>query len=77
MYATPVVYPLSQVPEKYRFLYHLNPMADVITNFRAITMGVGKMHGPDMHGKLGCNFVGLLFGLVIFTRVEKSFMDTV
>lgn len=77
MYATPVVYPLSQVPEKYRFLYHLNPMADVITNFRAITMGVGKMHAPDMLVSWAVTSVVLFLGLVIFTRVEKSFMDTV
>jgi ABC-type polysaccharide/polyol phosphate export permease len=49
----------------------------VITNFRAITMGVGKMNGPDLLMSWGATSVVLFLGLVIFTRVEKSFMDTV
>lgn len=77
MYATPVVYPLSQVPEKLRFLYHFNPMAAVITNFRVATLGVGAIDLYDTAISWGVTAIILVLGVLIFNRVEKSFMDTV
>lgn len=77
MYATPVVYPLSQVPEKFRFLYHFNPMASIVTTFRTITLGVGSMDVTEMAFSWLATLVVLLVGIVLFNRVEKSFMDTV
>jgi lipopolysaccharide transport system permease protein len=77
MFATPVVYPLSQVPEKFRFLYHFNPMATVITNFRVATLGVGTVDTHDSLISWCTTIVVLLLGIAIFNRVEKSFMDTV
>ena len=41
MYATPIVYPLSQVPEKYRTLYVLNPMVSIVESFRYAFLGTG------------------------------------
>jgi lipopolysaccharide transport system permease protein len=77
MYATPVVYPLSQVPERFRFLYHFNPMAAVITNFRAVVLGIGEINVYDTAFSWGVTGLILCLGVVIFSRVEKTFMDTV
>ena len=77
MYATPVVYPLSQIPEQYRTLYMLNPMASVVETFRMSFLGVGSIE--PMHVILGwaVTVVVLFTGIVLFSRIEKTFMDTV
>lgn len=76
MYATPVIYPVSEVPEKWRWLIQLNPMSAPIEGFRAIFLG-----GPIPWSALGFSTAltsALLFvGVVIFNKVEKSFMDNV
>lgn len=77
MYATPVVYPLSTVPEKYRIWLELNPMTAVIEAFRTIYLGAGSFSWPLLGYSAAVTFVVLLVGIVIFNRVEKTFMDTV
>ncbi len=77
MYATPVVYPLSTVPEKYRLWLELNPMTGIIEAFRAIYLGVGSFSWPLLAYSAGVTFIVLFLGVVIFNRVEKTFMDTV
>lgn len=76
MYATPIIYPLSVIPEKYRWLIQLNPMTAPVETFRALFLG-----GPISWSGLGISSaittVLLLFGVVIFNKVEKTFMDTV
>ncbi|MBN8697647.1 MAG: ABC transporter permease [Bacteroidetes bacterium] len=77
MYASPIVYPLSKVPEKYHWILLLNPMTSIIETFKYSFLGVGVFN--PIH--LCLNFAFLLFtlsiGLLLFNRVEKSFMDTV
>jgi lipopolysaccharide transport system permease protein len=77
MYASPVVYPLSVVPESWRALYSLNPMVGVIEGFRWALLGKG---GPDL-GVMVINVVVvatvLLAGLFYFARVEQTFADVV
>ncbi|CAN5267659.1 ABC transporter permease [soil metagenome] len=77
MYATPVIYPLSELPEKYRIYVEANPMTPVIETFRYAFLGAGSY--DIMH--LGYSFlfmmVVLFIALMIFNKVEKSFMDTV
>ena len=76
MYATPIIYPMSSIPEKWRWLIQLNPMTAPVEAFRAIFLG-----GPIPWSALGFSTAitaALLFvGIIIFNRVEKSFMDTV
>ena len=76
MYATPIIYPMSSIPEKWRWLIQLNPMTAPVEAFRAIFLG-----GPIPWSALGFSTAitaALLFvGIVIFNKVEKSFMDTV
>jgi lipopolysaccharide transport system permease protein len=77
MYATPVVYPMSQIPENWRWLYALNPMAAVVEAFRYSFLGAGAIHPSALFISL-CTTV-LLFGIgiILFSRIEKTFMDTV
>jgi lipopolysaccharide transport system permease protein len=83
MYATPIIYPISQVPEKYRVFVHLNPVAQVVTNFRYVLFGGSANSkllpalGPDLIVSLAATLVILLFGLFLFSRTEKSFIDTI
>jgi lipopolysaccharide transport system permease protein len=77
MYATPIVYPLSMVPEKYRGWLLLNPMAPIVETFRRAFLGTGSI---DLKGVLIGWFITiavLFIGILLFSKVEKSFMDTV
>ncbi|MCB1224365.1 MAG: ABC transporter permease [Verrucomicrobiales bacterium] len=77
MYATPVVYPLSMVSEKYRAWLELNPMTAIIEAFRAFYLGAGTFSWSMLGWSAGVTATVLLIGIVIFNRVEKTFMDTV
>lgn len=77
MYATPVVYPTSGIPEKWRWLIAINPMAPVMEAFRALLFGVGTVSGTELAGSLVATGLVLVVGVVLFSRIEKSFMDTV
>ncbi len=77
MYASPIIYPLSTVSDKMAFYLKLNPMTSVIHNFKVAFLGAGQF---DYWGMLYsfCFGIGiLLIGLIVFTKVEKSFIDTV
>jgi lipopolysaccharide transport system permease protein len=76
MYATPVIYPLSNIPAKYRLWIELNPMSAVVESFRAIYLG-GEVPWNLLGISAAVTLLILLAGTVIFNRVEKTFMDTV
>ena len=77
MYATPVIYPLSSVPLKYREWLELNPVTPLVEFFRYVFTGTGTF----TMGSIGYSAVVtigiLIIGMIIFNRVEKTFMDTV
>lgn len=77
MYATPIVYPVSQVPEKWRGLYLLNPMASVVETFRYAYLGSGNIRVFNIILSLAVTVIVLVIGVILFSRVEKNFMDTV
>jgi lipopolysaccharide transport system permease protein len=77
MYATPVIIPLSNVPSKYLWIMKLNPMTAVIENFRSVFFGTGSIDVIGLCYSTGFALVILLVGLIVFNRVEKSFIDTV
>jgi lipopolysaccharide transport system permease protein len=77
MYASPVAYPLSIVPERWRLLYSLNPMAGVIEGFRWALLG---KHGPLLSSMIVSTIIVLALvgsGLVYFKRMERSFADVI
>ena len=75
MFATPIFYPASLVPEKWRLLYALNPMVGVVEGFRWSLLGGEQTLDPSIF--LSIPLVILLFigGLLYFNRVEKTFAD--
>lgn len=78
MYATPIVYPLSMVPEgTLRTIILANPMTPVIEAFKYATLGQGYFSWMAIGYSLGFTCILLLLGIVIFNRVQRSFMDTV
>lgn len=77
MYATPIIYPLSTMPANKQWIMALNPVTSIIEAFKYGTMGVGTFSW----GMLGYSFVFMLvllsIGIVVFNKVQRSFMDTV
>lgn len=76
-YATPVAYGMSLIPEKYMWIYMLNPITPVITTFRYAFFGTGYFNGYYYLCSCGVTLVVLFIGLVLFNKIEKTFMDTV
>jgi lipopolysaccharide transport system permease protein len=77
MYGSPIVFPLSIVPEKYKWLIALNPVTSIIEAFKYGFLGVGELNWFYLTYTLVFTLFLLLVGMFIFTRMEKSFMDTV
>ena len=77
MYATPIVYPASRIPESWLWLISLNPMTPVVELFRYAFLGTGTVHPWQVAMSLVMTVLILFCGIVLFSRVEKSFMDTV
>ena len=77
MYASPIVYPLSSVPEKYKWLIAANPVTGIIETFKYAFLGAGEFNWIYLTYSFTFTLILFLIGLIIFHRVEKSFMDTV
>ena len=77
MYASPIIYPLSVMTPKQQWIAALNPVTSIVETFRYATLGTGTFNW----GHLGYSFafmcVVLGFGIVVFNKVQRSFMDTV
>lgn len=77
MYATPVVYTAGLIPEKYISIYMLNPMSPIMECWRSAVIGTGKF----LWGYWGISWIitliVLFFGVILFSKIEKTFMDTV
>jgi lipopolysaccharide transport system permease protein len=76
MYATPVVYASSLVPDRLRFFYGLNPMVGVIDGFRWALLG-GPVPGISLIESMVGAALFLLVGAAVFKRVERSFADVI
>lgn len=77
MYATTVIYPLSAAPEEYKWLIKLNPMTGIIETFRYGFLGSGSLDGGLLGYSILFTIAVLFAGLMVFTRVERNFVDTV
>lgn len=77
MFATPVIYPISAVPEKYQWIILANPMSSIIESFRYGFLGSGTFNWLHLGYSAGMAIILLFIGTVVFNRVEKSFTDTV
>lgn len=77
MYATPVVYPASQIGGKLKILMMLNPVSPIVESFRYAFLGSGFIPWNFLGISIVTTLVVLFIGVVLFSRVEKTFMDTV
>lgn len=77
MYATPIVYPLTLVPDWLRPWYVLNPMVAIVESFRYGFLGSGAIQWSYVAISWLITLLVLFAGIVLFSRIEKTFMDTV
>jgi lipopolysaccharide transport system permease protein len=77
MYATPVIYPVSTIPEQWRFIMVLNPMAAVVALFRHAFFGTAALGPRYLLASALCTVLVLISGVLVFNRVERTVVDTV
>jgi len=77
MYATPIIYPVSSLPEKYQIFILANPITPIIETFRYALLGTGTFNLLHLLYSFGFMLVTLAIGVVLFNKIEQSFMDTV
>lgn len=77
MYATPVVYPISQIPLKWQGIVLLNPMAPIVETFRYAFFGAGNIPWFYLGISVITTLIVLFLGIVLFNKVQKTFMDTI
>jgi lipopolysaccharide transport system permease protein len=77
MYATPIIYPVSIIPEKFRWISEANPMTPLIEAFKFGIIGVGTVSTTAFLYSAIVSIVILSIGVLMFNKVENTFMDTV
>jgi lipopolysaccharide transport system permease protein len=77
MYGTTVIYPLSAAPEQYKHIIALNPMTGIIEGFRFAFLGKGEFSAWSIGYSAIVTVVILFFGILIFNKTEKNFVDTI
>ena len=77
MYASPVIYSSSLVPEKYQGLFMLNPVTPIILTFKYAFFGIGSIPYTYFGISLGVTLFVTLLGIIVFNKVERTFLDTV
>jgi lipopolysaccharide transport system permease protein len=77
MYATPVIYPVSSIPERFQWAILANPMTPIVEAFRYAFLGAGTVDLYHLIYSFVFMLVVVFLGSVIFNRVEQTFMDTV
>lgn len=77
MYATPVVFMTESIPNKYKWIIEINPLSSIFDCFRYGYLGIGDFQASSLVYSSIVTFSILALGIVIFNKVEKTFMDTV
>ena len=77
MYATPVIYPMSIIPEKYKAFIIWNPMAHIIEGFKFAVLDVGEISYIAMFYTTTVTLIVLAIGILIFNKTEQTFADMV
>ena len=77
MYATPVIYPLSSIPEKYKWILGINPMTGIFESIRFGLLGKGTFDWGLIIYSAVVTISLLITGVLVFNKVEKNFVDTV
>jgi len=77
MFASPVVYPVSIIPEQYRLLYAINPMAGIIEGFRSVLLGTVDFPAHMLMISAAVSIVIFIVGAFYFTRTEQHLADVI
>jgi len=77
MFLTPVIYPVTLIPEKFRFLLSLNPMTGVIETMRAAFLGLGQVSWLTLGISLGISLILVFIGYFYLYRSESEFADVI
>ena len=77
MYCSPVVYPLSVIPDKWHYILSFNPLVGVIELSRHLIFGVSSFQIEQLINGLITTIIFMVIGLLSYNRVEKTFLDTV
>jgi lipopolysaccharide transport system permease protein len=77
MYATPIIYPLSRVPERWRWVATINPMTVPTEAVKLMFLGAGQVTPVYVAVCAAVTLLMLLGGVLVFSRVEKTFVDTI
>ena len=77
MYISPIVYPLSEVPDKFKIFIVANPMTPVIVGFRQAFVGKGHLEMNMLLYSILLTLIIFFTGLLVFNKVEKNFIDTI
>jgi lipopolysaccharide transport system permease protein len=77
MYATPVIYPVSSIPERFQWVILANPMTSIVEAFRYAFLGAGTLNLGHLLYSFVFMLVAVALGALVFNRVEQTFMDTV
>ncbi|TVP78945.1 MAG: ABC transporter permease [Puniceicoccaceae bacterium] len=75
LYLTPIIYPLSSVPEHWQWLAAVNPMTAMVEACRGMLLGETVMTATMYLSSLGVTIVALCVGVVVFNRVQRTFVD--
>jgi len=77
MYATPIIYPISAIPEKWRIILAINPMAAMVELFRYGFFSASVINVHQLALSFAVTIIVLLSGILVFNRVEKTFVDVI
>ena len=77
MFATPIIYPVSSIPEQYQMLIKANPITPIVETFRYAFLGAGTVSIPNLLYSAGFMLVVLTIGILLFNRIEATFMDSI
>jgi lipopolysaccharide transport system permease protein len=77
MFVTPIAYSSTMIPDKWKLVYSLNPMAGVVNGFRWALLGIGEGPGADLIVSVVVAIIILISGLFFFKRTERLFADMV
>ncbi|NBY19805.1 hypothetical protein EBQ74_06070 [bacterium] len=76
-YGTPIVYPVTKIPEKYRWVVFLNPLIPAIDQFRSAFLGTPSLDPIYFLSAFAIAVGTVLVGVLLFTRIEREFVDVI
>lgn len=76
-YITPIAYPIEVIPDKFRLIFSLNPMAVIVNAYREVVIGQGNPNINSLTLALAISILIFISGFIVFKKLEKSFADYV